>query len=181
MVRGLLGIEWSAQFAADPLKVDRLRETAQRLYAGFPDSVPALRDLVGDAYDVSQLLDTPIRDSQGIALWVDSIFNASVPLPAASHTGVLPDAAGAHHYPAPVQEIPLFARDDLRIWIETPAGPAAVVPVAPRGSGDGRVEVLYAHPGSALHAELRAAHGSGRRHILDPGHLLSRQAFAGQA
>ena len=33
MVRNLAGIEWSAQFCADPAKVDLLRQNARRLYA----------------------------------------------------------------------------------------------------------------------------------------------------
>src|SRR5438105_9286396 len=36
MVRNLAGIEWSAQFCADPAKVDQLRTNARRLYAAFP-------------------------------------------------------------------------------------------------------------------------------------------------
>ena len=32
MVRNLAGIEWSAQFCADPAKVDLLRQNAKRLY-----------------------------------------------------------------------------------------------------------------------------------------------------
>jgi Family of unknown function (DUF6424) len=180
LVRNLAGVEWSAQWGADPAKVDRLRETARRLYGGFPDTITALQALVGDAYDVGRLLDTPITDAGGVAAWVDSVFNASVPLPAPAHTGVLPGAAGAHHYPAPVQEIPYVARDDLRVFVETSAGPAAVVPVAPRGSGDGRVEVLWAHPGTKLHANLRDAHAAGHRHVLDADHELAQQAFASQ-
>jgi Family of unknown function (DUF6424) len=181
MVRNICGLEWAAQWGADPAKVDRLRETAQRLYEGFPDTVTALQRLIGGAYDVRGLLDTRITDAAGVAAWVDSIFNASVPLPAGAHTGVLPGAAGAHHYPAPVQEIPYVTGTDLRVFVETPAGPAAVVPVAPRGSGDGRVEVLWAHPGTELHANLRDAHAAGRRHVLAADHSLARQAFAGQA
>ncbi len=122
LVRNLAGIEWSAQWGADPARVELLRRNAQRLYACFPEAVAALQALVGGSYNVRQVLATPIVDASGVALWTDSIFNASVPLPAAVHTGVLPAAAGAHHYPAPVQEIPYFARADLRVFVADAEG-----------------------------------------------------------
>lgn len=180
LVRNLVGIEWSAQWGADPAKVDVLRQTAQRLYAGFPDSVPALQDLVGSTYDVRTVLDTPITDADGVALWTDSIFNASVPLPQPAHTGVLPGAAGAHHYPAPVQEIPYFARDDLQVFVTHRGVSAAVVPVAPRWSGDGRAEVLWAQPGTPLHRVQQAKHARGERHIIPSSSPLAKKAFARQ-
>src|SRR4029079_7618022 len=37
LIRNVAGIEWGAQFCADPAKVDRLRLNARRLYAGFPE------------------------------------------------------------------------------------------------------------------------------------------------
>jgi Family of unknown function (DUF6424) len=139
VVRNLAGIEWSAQFCADPAKVDLLRQNARRLYAAFPDTVAEL--------GIQDLLDTPITDSDGIAKWTDSICNASMPLEPAYHTGVLPKAktGGLHHYPSPIAEIELFKRDNFRLWVTDESGTlAAVVPVAPRGSGDGRVRVLLA-------------------------------------
>jgi len=139
LVRNLVGIEWSAQFCADPAKVDKLRINARRIYAAFPDAVKEL--------GIRKLLDTPITDAGGVADWTDSICNASVPLPVALHTGVLPKATtgGVHHYPAPIAEIELIRRDDFELWVKGPDGTvAAVVPVAPRGSGDGRTRLLFA-------------------------------------
>jgi hypothetical protein len=139
LVRNLVGIEWSAQFCADPAKVDLLRKNARRVYAAYPDAVKEL--------GIRELLDTPITDAKGVARWTDSICNASVPLPAAFHTGVLPQATtgGVHHYPTPIAEIELIKRDDFDLWVRTPDGAlAAVVPVAPRGSGDGRTRLLFA-------------------------------------
>ncbi len=139
VVRNLAGIEWSAQFCADPAKVDLLRQNARRLYAAFPDAVAEL--------DIADLLDTPIVDADGVARWTDSICNASMPLNPAFHTGVLPKAVtgGVHHYPSPIAEIELFKRDDFALWVTDAGGTlAAVVPVAPRGSNDGRVRVLLA-------------------------------------
>lgn len=139
LVRNLAGIEWSAQFCADPAKVDLLRLNAKRIYAAFPDAVAEL--------GIQDLLDTPITDADGVARWTDSICNASVPLPAAVHTGVVPPAVtgGVHHYPAPITDIDLFKRDDFTLWVTTPdGGLAALVPLAPPGSGDGRTRVLLA-------------------------------------
>lgn len=90
MVRNLAGIEWSAQFCADPAKVDLLRQNAQRLYA-------LVAPEIAQELDPGSLLNTPITDAAGVAQWTDSIFNAGVPLDPGFHIGVLPaaDAAGA--------------------------------------------------------------------------------------
>src|SRR6516225_11655471 len=100
MVRNQAGIEWSAQFCADPAKADLLRQNAKRLY----DLVaPQLKQQL----DPDGLLDTPITDAVGVAKWTDSIFNAGVPLHPTFHTGVLSGglasaapAAGASASPA---------------------------------------------------------------------------------
>ena len=83
MVRNLAGIEWSAQFCADPAKVDLLRQNAQRLYA-------LIAPEIAQELDPGGLLGTPIADAAGVAQWTDSIFNAGVPLHPGFHTGVLP-------------------------------------------------------------------------------------------
>jgi hypothetical protein len=143
-----LGIEWSAQFCADPAKVDGLRQYAARVVAGFPDTLPGYEAL--GYTDGAGLLATTITDADGVAAWTDSIFNASLPLPAAAHTGVLPAAAGYHHYPKPIVDIDHFRFSDFQLFVTDPAGlPAVVVPVGQRGSGDGRVRLLAAHPASA--------------------------------
>jgi hypothetical protein len=139
LVRNLVGIEWSAQFCADPAKVDLLRQNARRVYAAFPKAVQEL--------GIRELLDTPITDPEGVARWTDSICNASVPLPQPVHVGVLPNAStgGVHHYPTPIAEIELIKRDDFVLWVTTPeGGVVALVPVAARGSGDGRTRLLLA-------------------------------------
>ena len=176
LVRNLAGIEWSSQFAADPARVDLLRQNAHRIYAGFPQAVEEL--------GIRDLLDTPITDAAGVARWTDSICNASVPLPADLHTGVPHGShgGGVHHFPAPIVEIDTFRHADFQLWVTDAEGcPAAVAPVAPRGSGDRRVHVLYAHPGSALHREHQAHLAAGEAHILGEDHDLAKQAFAQQA
>lgn len=171
LVRNLAGIEWSAQFCADPEKVDQLRVNARRIYAAFPRAVAEL--------GIRELLDTRITDAAGIARWTDSICNASVPLGADLHTGVLPKAGGVHHYPAPIVEIETFKRADFRLWVDDGSGHQhAVVPVAPRGSGVAEVRVLYSEPGSELHRYAQRIKLAGM--LLPANHSLAEQAFAGQ-
>lgn len=142
-----LGIEWSAQFCADPGKVDRLRQYAVRIVTAFPETLPGYVALGYD--DAADLLATPITTSAQVAAWTDSIFNASLPLPHAAHSGVLPNGAGYHHYPKPIVDIDHFRFDDFQLFVTDAEGlPAVVVPVARRGSGDGRVRLIAAHPDS---------------------------------
>ena len=171
LVRNLAGMEWSSQFCADPAKVDLIRQNAKRLYAAFPDAVQEL--------GIQQLLDTPITDAAGVAAWTDSICNASVPLPSPAHTGVLPAGGGVHHYPTPITDIAFFKQDSFQLWVTDAQGnPAAVAPVSPPGSGDGRVHVLYATPGSDLDGQVRQAEVQSQPLILDSSHPLAKQAFA---
>ena len=88
MVRNLAGIEWSAQFCADPAKVDLLRQNAKRLY-------DLVAPQVKQQLDPDGLLETPIQDAAGVAKWTDSIFNAGVPLHPNFHTGVLPTTSAS--------------------------------------------------------------------------------------
>jgi len=176
---GLAGVEWSAQFCADPAKVDRLRQYAARLLDAFPLTLPEYERL--GYHEGATILAEPIIDAAGVARWTDSIFNASVPLPADAHTGVLPKRGGRHHYPAPITDIDFVRRDDFRLWVTDGSGkPVAVAPVAARGSGDGRVRVLYAEPGSVMHPKLAALHSKGQALVLSAEHPLAQQAFAQQ-
>jgi hypothetical protein len=179
LILGLLGCEWSAQFCADPAKIDAWRQRTKRLVDAYPDTIPGY---VGLGYpDGQAALDTPINDADRVAKWVDSIFNASVPLPALVHTGVLPAGGGYHHYPKPIVDIEMFKRDDFNLWVTDPQGqPAAVTPVAHRGSGDGRVRIAYATPGTNLDRRHMTAHRKGQALILSAKHPMARQAFANQ-
>jgi Family of unknown function (DUF6424) len=183
-----LGIEWSAQFCADPAKVDQLRRYAVRLVSGFAGTLPGYEAL--GYRDARRVLERPITDAAGVAAWTDSIFNAGLPLPAASHTGVLPKGAGYHHYPKPIVDIDHVRFDDFRLFVTDPAGlPAVVVPLSARGRGDGRVRLLAAHPDSAYVARLvhhpaaRGALGAaapGPAEVLPADDPLAQQAFARQ-
>jgi hypothetical protein len=170
LVKNLVGMEWSSQFCADPAKVDKVRENAKRLYARFPEAVQEL--------GIQQLLDHAITTAADVETWTDSICNASVPLPAGLHTGILPAGGGVHHYPAPIVEIALFKRDDFNLWVLDPQGqPAAVTPVDKPGSGDGRVQVAYSTPGTQLNQEHVQANLRGEPLVLPPNHAMARQAF----
>jgi hypothetical protein len=183
LLLNIAGVEWSAQWSADPAKVDALRQNAQRLYARFPETLDEMERL-GYA-ECRKILAAPITDHPGVARWTDSLFNACVPLSPGMHQGVVSDhqaVGGWHHYPKSIWDIQLTRRDDFRLWVTDEEGhPAAVAPAGPRGSGDGRVHVLWATPGSALHGEHAAASAAAVPHILDAGHPLAVQAFAAQA
>ena len=183
LVRNVAGIEWSAQFCADPAKVDLLRQNAKRLY-------DLLQPQIKQELDPDGLLDTPITDAAGVAKWTDSIFNAGVPLQPTFHTGVLPanapppggqEPAGVHHYPTPIADIQLFKYDDFQLWVTDAQGnPTAVAPVAPRGSGNASVHVLYATPGSQLAQQKQAAEDANTPLTLGPDHPLAQQAYINQ-
>ena len=219
MVRNLAGVEWSAQFCADPAKIDLLRQNAKRLY-------DLLAPDIKQELDPDGLLDQPIQDAAGVARWTDSIFNAGVPLHPAFHIGVLPagsphsppadsappppagsvqtppagsvqtplaaspqappaaadpEPGGVHHYPTPIADIQLFKYDDFQLWVTDGQGnPAAVAPVGRRGSGDARVHVIYATPGSQLEQQKQAAERASTPLILGPEHPMARQAFVNQ-
>ena len=175
-----VGIEWSAQFCADPAKVDRLRLNARALYEAFPESVPEMRRM---GYTTARKqLDTPITDAATVARWVDSVFNACVPLPPKAHTAVLPKGGGRHHYPGPITDIDQFRFDDFELWVtdtETKAR-VAVLPVSPRGSGDGRVTLTFAPVGHPLAVQKLLAAEHGERLVFPPDSDLAKQAFVHQ-
>jgi len=179
MVQNEAGIEWSAQFCADPARVDALRMNAMRLYAGFPRSIPEMAQL--GYVRAETILNTAITNADGVATWVDSIFNSCVPLPAVRHVGVLPAGGGRHHYPTPITDIELIKYDDYNLWVtDQQHQPAAVVPVAKRGLGVPRVRLAYATPGTALDAQHAAAHARNATVEFGPDSELTKKAFEHQ-
>jgi hypothetical protein len=182
LIRNIFGIEWSAQFCADPTKVDILRRNAKRIYAGFPEAIEELK--------IAELLDHRIETPADVAEWTDSICNASVPLPAKYHVGVLPKSAGIHHYPSPVAEIALFKFDDFNLWVvDDDRTRYAVVPVDRRGSGDARVRLLFAEPPPRPGTRRRPSRAPTRGgpeaaadegDILPAEHRIAQRAFANQ-
>jgi hypothetical protein len=177
MVQNQAGIEWSAQFCADPKKVEHLRLTAKRLYDGFPATLPEMARL--GYKDGDTILNTPIATDKDVARWVDSIFNSCVPLPAVRHTGVLPKGDGRHHYPTPITDIDLIKYDDFVLWVTDPASgaEAAVVPSAARGKNVNKTRLVYATPGTNLDQEHAAAHNAGKPVEFGAESPLTRQAY----
>jgi len=173
------GIEWSMQFCADPAKVDRLRQDALALVRAFPDTLPALATLgYGEA---EEILTNPVTDAQAVARYTDSLFNSCVPLTRPDHQGILPAAAGEHHYPWPVKAGDFVRYDDFQLWVTMPDGThGAVTPVSPRGSGDGRVRLLFARHGTAEGDAVALAQREHLAVILPPDHPLAQQAYARQ-
>jgi uncharacterized protein DUF6424 len=177
MVQNQAGIEWSAQFCADPAKVEHLRLNAKRLYDAFPATLPEMARLGYQQADA--ILNTPIADASGVATWVDSVFNSCVPLPAVRHIGVLPQGDGRHHYPTPVTDIDLVKYDDYVLWVTDPASgqAAAVVPTAARGQNVTETRLLYAAPGTELDKQHAAAHKAGKAVQFGPSSPLTQQAY----
>jgi hypothetical protein len=179
LVLNTLGSEWSAQWCADPARVDLMRQNAARHYRGFPKTIP---QMISMGYkDAESILATPVTDPITVGTFIDSIFNSCVPMADIVHTGV-PSArspyGGIHHYPKPIVDIQFYKREDFLLWVVDSEGqPAAVTPLAPRGSGDGRVQVVYSTMGTQLHQECMAAEATGKPRILPSGHPLARQAF----
>lgn len=177
------GVEWSAQWSADPAKIDLLRRNAQRFYERFPETLAELAKL--GYTEAAAILSEPVTDHDGVARWTDSLFNSCVLLSAPLHQGIVSQGAqvgGWHHYPKSIWDIQVTKHDDFRLWVTTGDGhEAAVAPMGHRGSGDGRVRVLYAHPSSRLHAEHKAHLERGEEHVLPADHDMATQAFAQQA
>lgn len=187
LVRNLAGIEWSAQFAAAPTKVELLRRNAERLVAGFPTTEAAYRQELGMSEDHLAILHTPVVDAAGVALWTDSFWNASVPLPAGFHTGVIGakdgQQGGVHHYPTPITDIQFFKDDRFVLWVDSAAGRVAVLPVAPIGSADRRVRLAWApvgvgFAGQRMGVEVHEHESGDRDTVFAADHPLSMAAFA---
>lgn len=179
MYRARVGIEWSMQFCADPAKVDRLRQEAADLIDAFPLTLPALEAL---GYKrAASLLRTPIMDAGEVAAWTDSLFNACVPLTKENHQGILPKAAGEHHYPWPIKGADFIKVDDFQLWVTLPDGThAGVTPMGRRGSGDGRVRIVHARHGTPAGDALAEAQSKGEMAVLPPDSPMALAAFEQQ-
>ncbi|MFH0518969.1 DUF6424 family protein [Streptomyces sp. M41] len=179
MYRARVGIEWSAQFCADPAKVDRLRREAAELVEAFPLTLDAL-DALG--YKRARaLLTTPVTDAESVEAWTDSLFNACVPLSRANHSGVLPKAAGEHHYPWPIKAADYFRYDDFQLWVTLPDGTnAGVTPVGRRGSGDGQVRIVHARHGTPAGDALAEAQRRRMMAVVPPDSPIALAAFEQQ-
>src|SRR5712692_9397866 len=150
LVRNLCGIEWSAQFCADPAKVDQLRQAAKRLYARFPEGRRRARhpapagqahhDGEGrgrlDRLDLQR--ECPPGDRRAPRGTAEGRRNPSLPLP------------GRGDRVLQVRRLP--ALGDRR-----PGWGSRGYPCRATGSGDGRTRVVATEPGSSFHKALTKA------------------------
>lgn len=188
VVLNMFGVEWCEQFACDPKKLELARQNAEAIIAAFPDTEPELARIGLSAAHIA-LLHTPITDATGVGLYVDSWFNACVPIPQPEHTGTVsaatPKGAGVHNYPLPACNIPMFCQDDFTPFVTTGTGSAkataVVVPVDVRGSGNGSVRVIQTDKNHPLHAQHVKADKKGAALVLGPDHPIAKKAFAKQA
>jgi len=191
MYQNLAGIEWSGQFCADPKKVDLLRQNAKALVDQFPQTIPKLKELGYN--DAEKVLNTPITDANGIALYVDSLYNACVPLPQPLHTGAITAtndrSAGKHTYPTPNDDTVFFCMSDFHPFVYDKESNTTVnvVPVAPRGSGDGRVRVVGVHSPDLAHPLAKRlakkhidAENAGTAMVLSADDPIAKEAFVDQ-
>jgi hypothetical protein len=194
-IKNIAGMEWSSQFCADPKKVDKLRRFAQRVYAKFPGSlekIAALNKAIGGAKALEKILSTPIRTHAQVSTWVDSVFNANVPLNAPHHTGFITSTksvgrhgepiGGVHHYPTPITDIQFVKYDDFKLWVTDPndGSVIAVTPADHRGKGDGRLRVAYATPGSEVHEALRRARDANTNLVVRDDSPVADEAYERQ-
>ena len=198
----------AAHNCADPAKVDLLRQNAKRLYDLVAPQVKQELDPNGlldtpitDADGVAKWTDSifnagvplhpgfhigvmPMGKAQAQNSSRDSgraEFSRRQRPGAGCCRARGPEPAGVHHYPTPIVDIQLFKHDDFQLWVTDSEGnPAAVTPVAARGSGVASVHVQYATPGSQLALQKQQQESAGGALILPADHPLAQQAFQNQ-
>jgi hypothetical protein len=116
--------------AADPERIDVLRQNTVSLMERYPDTIPQLEKL---GIRVKSLLNKQIKTHADVVAWAESIFNVG-------------PSSGL---PVHVQDAMSMAYDDLKIQVRMGRHPAFVLPVAPRDSTV-KQTVDYTVPGSKL-------------------------------
>src|ERR1051326_1701457 len=121
----------------------------------------------------SRSLDTTMRRKSLIhrsPMPTESHCNACVPLPQPLHTGAITAtndrSAGKHTYPTPNDDTVFFCMSDFHPFVYDKESNTTVnvVPVAPRGSGDGRVRVVGVHSPDLAHPLAKRL---AKKHIED--------------
>lgn len=145
------GLEWSLGFSADPAIVATKIGDVNRI----------MRALGEPTYD------TPVTDTAGVMAWVDSLYNASLPLCKPHHTGRMDapskdanghEAVGIHEIPFPIWLGQVTCQwDRWDMW----SGTTGTLAVAPNPDTGGAV-VMHAnpahHPGLIVGAHLAPDH-----------------------
>jgi len=173
------GIEWSGQFACDPKLVDAYcRVPAESLVAHYPGTEAWYTGKLGMRGDDLAVLHTPIVTADQLSRFVDSLWNASVPLPKSLHVGMPPKAdPGYHHGPKPLVDLRCLVRPDFVLFLRDGT---AVAPTHPRGSGVSTVVVLHAPPGSRYRTLHKKAKRAGDNLVLSGRSTAAKEAFARQ-
>lgn len=124
-------IVWpGVETAADPAKVEKLRQNVLALLAAFPETLPELEKL---GIRVKGLLNKPIKTEADVKQWAEAFFNTG---PTTS-------------VPLHVQDAMSLAYDDIKIQVRMGRHPAFVLPVGSRDSHV-RQTVDFTVPGSKL-------------------------------
>jgi hypothetical protein len=181
LYQNLAGIEWSGQFCADPNRVDILRQNAKALVDNFPKTIPNLKRI--GYKNAESVLNSPITDGDGIAKFVDSIFNACVPLPQPVHTGTIKptdlSAAGKHNYPTPSDDTVFFCRKDFQPFVyDTKTKTSVQVAPVDYGPQDRRVRVVAVDQKHPLAKQKAAASKANKALVLDATDPIAKKAFA---
>lgn len=180
LYKNMAGSEWSAMFAAAPAAMEELRQNAEALVAACVGTEEAYKTDLGMSDEHLAILHTPITDATTVANFVDSFWNASVPLPQGFHTGTIPSGdhehGGVHYYPTPITDIQFFKRDDFVLWVQDSAGHSYAVAPADFGSKSVRVlhtEEIQPHLDTMSLTRATVAEGD----VLDADHPLAKLAF----
>ncbi len=184
LVLNWAGVEWSAQFCCDPARVEALRQNAEGDHTGVPRDHPGARkDWLPGQRPAFQSHHRRSRGRNTRRQHLELVL----PIPQMGHTGSVsattPLGTGVHNYPEPMCAIPRVMHADFVPFVVDPGSGAVatVAPVAPRGSGDGRVRVLFAEKGHPLAGQHEAAHGDGAAVVLGAANPTAKAAFANQA
>lgn len=183
MVPNIFGVEWNEQFDADFTIVDMLRRIAKKMVDAFKKTRPWLRSL---GYDPDPVLDTPVTDSATCSKYVDSLFNACVPLPQKVHTGTISKtderSAGIHNYPVPAWNNNFICRKDFKPFVVIAKGVTVKVGSVSYDRSDKRVRVHSVHgdPKHPLHKKHQAAEAKDQALVLEAHDPVAIEAHGGE-
>lgn len=162
---GLLQMEWSEGWGADPKIVQRMVNSQNIILSKLG----------------SPIYDKPITDDASVMDYVDSIFNANVKLCKPHHTGHTKvrskdarghEAVGIHNVPLPVFLYQSFC--DWEHW-DMFAGTTGSIVVAPTPHQMGHATVLHMDEEHGDEEAFRAF-AAGDQVILKPSHRFAMQA-----
>jgi hypothetical protein len=135
--------------AADPAKVEKVRQDVLELLAHFDQTLPELEKL---GIRVKGLLNKPIKTQADVKQWAEGFFNTGPTTP----------------YPQHVQDALALAYDDFKIQVIGGRHPVFVLPVAPK-EANVRQTVDFTVPGSKVRYGPRHAYTKAAFSLQAPG------------